>query len=101
MSEDRPVHTDALKTLGTIIDDKQGARCNPYRGRARQLAGAEIWNPASRRRIRSNGMAFANGEKVGIVDPFLERMASATASGSGYWFIHEQLHQLAPCLGAS
>ena len=80
----RSVHTDALETLGTIIDDKQardaihlavepviaGERLRP--GEPVYLADGKAW------------LAVGAGRGLGIVDPFLEE---PVAEGHRFWLV--------------
>ncbi len=83
MSDERPVATDALKTLGTIIDDtaKRDAihlAVIPAVAGARFAPGAHV--------VVYNGVSRAplDGHGVGIVDPFLTR---AVLPGERFWLV--------------
>lgn len=75
------VATDALATLGTIIDDKAG-RDAIHLAVEPVVAGEQLF-PGQHIRIE-NGVAVANGETFGVVDPFLK---GAVYAGQRFWFV--------------
>lgn len=83
MSADkRSVHTDALATLGTIIDET-AARDAIHLAVEPVIAGQEL-DPGDHIAIL-NGKAFRSREKaLGIVDPFLEHYVK---KGQRFWLI--------------
>ena len=82
MSEDRPVHTDALRTLGTIIDDKQG-RDAIHIAVEPAVAGDNL-KPGQHVGFRPDGTVGLADEHVGIVDPFLTQTVS---KGERFWLL--------------
>lgn len=83
MSEDRSVHTDALKTLGTIIDDKQAR--DAIHLAVEPVVAAERLTPGQNVGLLSNGTASAFAEtKIGIVDPFVARLVQP---GERFWLV--------------
>ncbi len=82
MSEDRPVHTDALRTLGTIIDDKQG-RDAIHIAVEPVVAGDDL-KPGQHVGFRPDGTVGLADEHVGIVDPFLTQTIS---KGERFWLL--------------
>lgn len=82
MSE-RKVSTDALETLGTIIDDRQKRDAihlavAPVRAVQRLMPGDHITI------VEGRASKARNGEGHGIVDPFLEQ---AVRPGETFWFV--------------
>lgn len=75
------VATDALATLGTIIDDAAG-RDAIHLAVEPVIAGEQL-HPGQHIRI-DNGVAVANGETFGVVDPFLKGIVRA---GQRFWFV--------------
>jgi hypothetical protein len=76
----RSVHTDALATLGTIIDDTQ-------KRDAIHLAVIPTVAPcalAPGQHVETDGSPAAIGKGVGIVDPFLGRQVAA---GERFWLV--------------
>lgn len=80
-SQKHTVATDALATLGTIIDDKAG-RDAIHLAVEPVVAGEQLF-PGQHIRI-DNGVAVANGETYGIVDPFLK---GSVGAGQRFWFV--------------
>jgi len=75
--EKRSVHTDALATLGTIIDDSAGRDAihlavHPVRARVRLYPGENV------------GADGSKNDPVGIVDPFLRRPVNP---GEMFWLV--------------
>jgi len=84
MSDKRSVATDALETLGTIIDDKQ-KRDAIHLAVVPAVAG-QILDPGVRVTLK-NGVAtrvVQTSDGVGIVDPFLE---NAVRKGEHFWLV--------------
>lgn len=85
MSDKRTVATDALETLGTIIDDKQKRDAihlavEPVTALQDLLPGQRIW-------VREGGARAADDDLehyTGIVDPFLD---GPVAPGQRFWFV--------------
>jgi hypothetical protein len=75
------VSTDALATLGTIIDDAAG-RDAIHLAVEPAIAG-ELLYPGQHVRM-ADGFAFAAGETFGIVDPFLK---GPVQQGQRFWFV--------------
>lgn len=75
------VHTDALGTLGTIIDEKAG-RDAIHLAVEPVIAGEKL-HPGQHIRI-VDGRAVANGETYGIVDPFVK---GPVLEGQRFWFV--------------
>ena len=80
----RSVHTDALETLGTIIDDKQARDAihlavEPVIAGERLRAGEHIYLKDGKAYLDYN-----SGRAVGIVDPFLEE---TVAEGERFWLV--------------
>lgn len=82
-SDNRTVHTDALATLGTIIDDKQ-ERDAIHLAVLPAVAGERL-RPGAHVAI-ADGKAYActDMQTHGIVDPFLR---SDVAQGERFWFV--------------
>ena len=80
-AEARSVHTDALATLGTIIDETAG-RDAIHLAVEPVIAGEDLY-PGQHIRI-AYGVAVSNGEAFGIVDPFLKGLVR---KGSRFWFV--------------
>lgn len=81
MSDRRSVSTDALETLGTIIDENAGrdaihVAVEPVRAGEKLFPGQDVG--------LVNGVAHANVICVGIVDPFLK---SAVLEGEWFWML--------------
>lgn len=79
-ADNRSVHTDALATLGTIIDDTQRRDAIhlaviPMQSRAYMVPGQHV-------NVNGNPVEF--GEGVGIVDPFLGRKVEP---GERFWCV--------------
>lgn len=75
------VSTDALGTLGTIIDETAG-RDAIHLAVEPVMAGEKLY-PGSHVRMK-DGKAEAGGETVGIVDPFLK---GPVYEGQWFWFV--------------
>lgn len=83
MSEDRAVHTDALKTLGTIIGETE--RRDAIHLAVEPVIAAHVMKPGEHIGLLSNGQASRYAEqKFGIVDPFL---TDTIATGERFWLI--------------
>lgn len=87
MSSDRPVHTDALATLGTIIKDTEKRDAihiavEPVKAGERLWPGDHVYLIDSVA-FRANRFNDTN-QGVGIVDPFLE---SAVEQGQHFWLL--------------
>jgi hypothetical protein len=80
-ADNRTVHTDALATLGTVIDDKQ-ARDAIHLAVLPAIAGETLF-PGTHVRL-VDGEAFAGGETYGIVDPFLKDYLNP---GDRFWLV--------------
>jgi len=83
MSDKRSVATDALETLGTIIDDKQ--KRDAIHLAVEPVVAGEALRPGNHIRV-SKGVAHraATGEGMGIVDPFLQKNVRP---GEWFWFV--------------
>lgn len=82
MSDNRSVSTDALETLGTIIDEHAG-RDAIHLAVEPVIAGEEL-APGQHIGVQ-DGHAFSDGVKyVGIVDPFLPRPVRV---GERFWLV--------------
>ncbi len=81
MSEDRPVHTDALKTLGTVIDET-AARDAIHLAVEPVIAGERLY--PGRPVGLLDGKANTKAKHVGIVDPFL---TDAVEIGQRFWLV--------------
>jgi hypothetical protein len=77
MSADRPVHTDALATLGTIIADKQGR--DAIHLAVEPTIAKQILAPS-----QPVGVDGTDADPVGIVDPFLKGFVHP---GERFWLI--------------
>lgn len=83
MSDKRSVATDALETLGTIIDEGAGRDAihlavEPVIASERLLAGQDVY-------LLPDGMAAKGKENaVGIVDPFLKE---SVKPGEKFWLV--------------
>ncbi len=81
MSDKRTVSTDALETLGTIIDDKAGRDAihlavEPAIAAQRLYPGQDVGF--------TGGEAMASANPVGIVDPFLKAPVQV---GERFWLV--------------
>ncbi len=77
------VHTDALATLGTVIDGTQGR--DAIHLAVEPVIAAERLTPGQNVGLLSNGTASAFAEiKVGIVDPFVTRLVQP---GERFWLV--------------
>lgn len=83
-ADKRTVTTDALETLGTIIDDKQG-RDAIHLAVENVVAGEKLY-PGQDVGLAPNGSAWSSGafKKVGIVDPFI---AGPVFPGQRFWLV--------------
>lgn len=77
-AEKRSVHTDALATLGTIIDDSAGRDAihlavHPVRAQVRLRPGEDVSADGNK-----------SGDLVGIVDPFL---SGSVNPGEMFWLV--------------
>lgn len=84
MSADkRKVSTDALETLGSILDDKQ--KRDAIHLAVEPVIAGEWLYPGAHITVE-NGIAFASkvGEGLGIVDPFLQERVN---KGERFWFV--------------
>lgn len=93
MSADkRTVATDALETLGTIIDDKQ--KRDAIHLAVEPVIAGQVLSPGMHITVE-NGVAFRTeeGEGLGIVDPFLTQKVK---KGERFWFVMypRQVHSL-------
>lgn len=81
MSEDRSVHTDALHTLGTIIDDKQGR--DAIHLAVEPVIAGERLKPGQDVGLK-DGVAIWDTDWLGIVDPFLK---NPVQKGERFWLV--------------
>ncbi len=82
-ADKRSVHTDALETLGTIIDEGE-ARDAIHLAVEPVVAACDL-RPGEHVGLDERGMAAPWVEKkLGIVDPFLTRMVR---QGERFWFV--------------
>lgn len=82
MTENRhTVSTDALATLGTIIDESCGR--DAIHLAVEPTVAGEMLRPGEHIRIE-NGLAVGGGDTFGIVDPFLKAMVMP---GQRFWFV--------------
>lgn len=83
MSDNRSVATDALATLGTIIDDKQ--KRDAIHLAVEPIVAGEVLRPGNHIKI-DKGVAYriATGEGLSIVDPFL---GGTVKKGERFWLI--------------
>lgn len=82
MSEDRLVHTDALKTLGQIIDAKQGR--DAIHLAVEPVVAAERLSPGQDVGLVDGRVSGRAPVLLGIVDPFLKRLVQP---GERFWLI--------------
>lgn len=90
MSEKRSVHTDALDTLGSIIDDT--AKRDAIHLAVEPCIAGELLSPGDDIGLLANNLALKNTPSsyeidikyVGIVDPFLKRDVQP---GEKFWMI--------------
>ena len=75
------VSTDALATLGTIIDETAGR--DAIHLAVEPVVAGELLHPGQHIRME-NGTAYANGETFGVVDPFLK---GPVRPGQRFWFV--------------
>lgn len=82
-ADKRSVSTDALETLGTIIDSNQ--KRDAIHLAVEPVVANEFLRPGEHITVK-NGVAFRTekGEGLGIVDPFLPRSVKA---GERFWFV--------------
>jgi hypothetical protein len=76
------VHTDALATLGTIIDDTQAR--DAIHLAVEPVIAADRFYPGDRVALGPDGTAVKVGKIVGIVDPFLEEPVKR---GERFWLV--------------
>lgn len=81
MNDKRTVHTDALETLGMIINDHEKRDAihlavEPVKARVKLFPGQDVEIQAHE--------AFPGDNPVGIVDPFLK---SAVLPGEYFWLV--------------
>ena len=83
MSDKRSVATDALETLGTLIDDKQ--KRDAIHIAVEPVIAGEMLRPGHHITV-VDGVAkrTATGEGLGIVDPFL---SGPVNPGQRFWFL--------------
>jgi hypothetical protein len=82
-ADNRSVHTDALATLGTIIDDKQAR--DAIHLAVEPVIAAHMMEPGAHVGLMADGRASELvDKKVGIVDPFLDRDVVA---GDRFWLV--------------
>jgi len=81
-AEKRSVHTDALATLGTIIDSTAGR--DAIHLAVEPVIAAHELNPGQDVGLRADGRAGYSDKPLGIVDPFLKRPVEA---GERFWLI--------------
>lgn len=85
MSKDRKVSTDALETLGTIIDEYQ--KRDAIHLAVEPCIAGELLHPNADVRIIDGKAYYAsrkNGEAIGKVDPFLEDLVPI---GQRFWLV--------------
>lgn len=81
----RKVATDALETLGTIIDDKQ--KRDAIHLAVEPVVAGERLDPGDHVTVKNGIASFCNSgdaEALGIVDPFLTR---SVRQGERFWFV--------------
>lgn len=84
MAEDRPVSTDALKTLGTILTDAENGRDAIHLAVLTAIAGQRL-KPGESIRLDTDGRAWFQRENgLGIVDPFLLHDIEI---GEKFWYV--------------
>lgn len=81
MSEDRPVHTDALRTLGTIIGE--GEKRDAIHLAVEPVIASERLYPGQKVGLL-DGKANTKAKPLGIVDPFL---AQSVEIGQRFWLV--------------
>lgn len=83
MSDNRSVATDALATLGTIIDDKQ--KRDAIHLAVEPVIAGEVLRPGNHVRI-NKGIAYRSATEgaLGIVDPFL---SGPVKKGERFWLV--------------
>lgn len=79
----RSVATDALETLGTIIDETQ-KRDAIHLAVEPVIAGQDLWPAADIRIIDGKAFRAQRADAHGIVDPFL---SGHVTEGSRFWFV--------------
>ncbi len=92
-ADNRSTHTDALATLGTIIDINKEKRDAIHLGVEPIIAGEDL-KPGDHVGIASNGKAMkadlkytlSSVKPVGIVDPFITKRGGIKA-GEAFWLI--------------
>src|SRR6188768_466968 len=83
MSNDRPVSTDALETLGTIIDERAG-RDAIHIAVEPVVAGHELFPGQTIALRRGKAYHVERSEAVGIVDPYLKDYVK---QGERFWML--------------
>lgn|GEM_PF-1775663 len=81
-SDKRTVATDALETLGTIIDET--AARDAIHLAVEPMVAAHTLRPGEDVGLYGDGTAGASEDPVGIVDPFLKR---AVMAGQRFWLV--------------
>lgn len=81
-TDGRKVSTDALETLGTIIDDKQ--KRDAIHIAVLPVIAGEWFNPGDDIGVGSDGLAFSVLKHTGIVDPFLKEPVE---KGQRFWML--------------
>lgn len=84
MPEERPVSTDALKTLGTILGNSVGINDRDAIHLAVLPAIAAVRLGVGERVTFRDGKAHPDRNGVGIVDPFLDRDVEI---GEKFWYV--------------
>lgn len=82
MSKDRSTSTDALETLGTLIDDSAGR--DAIHLAVEPVTAGEDMAPGENVSINNGIAMISTGKKVGIVDPFLKNLIH---KGEKFWLI--------------
>lgn len=83
MSDKRSVATDALETLGTLIDDKQ--KRDAIHLAVEPVVAGERLSPGERITVVDGvAMSADDPEALGIVDPFLK---NPVRKGQRFWFV--------------
>ncbi len=82
MSDDRPVHTDALRTLGKILTEPQGR--DAIHIAVLQVKAGHFLQPGQRITQKDGIAVGTNGIATGIVDPFLK---DTVQEGQMFWML--------------